>query len=377
MTIEDLNGTVFVCDNLPFLRALNTESVDLVVMDPPFGKQQTFTGKLDPPLTDAELEQEYNLLDSWGIQNEDDAYEAGIEFPDQYGTTASFRDIWDFRYQVTRQEWDALDEVCRPARFLIEAARYTHSDSIAGYIAFMAVRMVEIRRVLKNNGSVYLHCDHEANAYLRQMMDAVFGTGEDGKPGFRNEIIWRSTSAHSDGRRYGANTETILFYTKGRKWTWNQPYQSYDEEYTARFRRHGPDGRLWSDYDLTAKGLSGGGYTYEYKGKTELWRVPRETMERLDAENRLHFTNRGGIRLKRYLDDMPGQPVQQLWADISPLNSQAKERTGYPTQKPQALARRIIEASSDPNDLNQSQGGMCICLGAAMGLGVWRECLGP
>ena len=108
---------------------------------------------------------------------------------------------------------------------------------------------------------------------------------------------------------------------------------------------------FWTDDNLTAKGLSGGGYAYEYKGARSLWRVPPETMRRLDAEGRLHFTNRGGIRRKRYLDEMEGRPVQALWDDIGPINSQAKERLGYPTQKPEALLERIISASSNEGDV--------------------------
>ncbi len=343
---DDLNRTLFISDNLPFLQALDTESVDLVVIDPPFGKNQTFVGNLRPPLTDTELEHEYNLLSDWGIQNEDDAYEFGVEFPDQSRTTATFSDIWDFRYQITQADWERLDKLCRPARHLIEATRYTHSESTAAYITFMTMRMLEIRRILKSTGSVYLHCDHEANAYLRQMMDAVFGPTK-----FKNEITWKRTTAHSDSARYGANTDTILFYSKGDKWAWNPKYQEYDEKYTARYRFQDPDGRLWTDDNLTAKGLSGGGYTYEYKGVTSYWRVPIETMELLDSEGRLHFTRNGGIRRKRYLDEQKGRPVQALWDDIDPINSQATERVGYPTQKPQALAQRIIEVSSNPGDL--------------------------
>jgi len=125
----------------------------------------------------------------------------------------------------------------------------------------------------------------------------------------------------------------------------------YDEEYKARFRHTDPDGRRWTDYDLTAKGLSGGGYLYEYKGVKSLWRVPMETMKRLDAEGRLHFTKRGGIRLKRYLDELPGIPIQDVIVDIPPLNSQAIERLGYPTQKPVPLLQRIIQASSNKDDI--------------------------
>ena len=214
------------------------------------------------------------------------------------------------------------------------------------YLTMMAQRVAELHCVLKPTGSIYLHCDPTASHYLKLMMDAVLGLDN-----FRNEITWRRTTAHSDSTRYGRNTDIILFYTKSQQRTWNIQYQPYDESYKARFRFKDPDGRLWTDDNLTAKGLSGGGYEYEYKGAFSLWRVPLETMERLDSEGRLHFTRTGGIRRKRYLDEMLGRPAQALWDDIDPINSQARERLGYPTQKPEALLERIINASSDEGDV--------------------------
>lgn len=150
--------------------------------------------------------------------------------------------------------------------------------------------------------------------------------------------------------------DVLLFYTKGEGAVWNPVRLPHDPEYLRRFRRQDPDGRRWTDADLTAKGLQGGGYDYEYKGVRSLWRVPLETMQRLDAEGRLHFTydrsgRPKGIRLKRYLDELPGVPVQDVITDIPPVNSQAKERLGYPTQKPVALLERIIQASSNPGDV--------------------------
>src|SRR5665213_2119478 len=125
----------------------------------------------------------------------------------------------------------------------------------------------------------------------------------------------------------------------------------HDEAYISRFRFKDPDGRRYMDDNLTAKGLSGGGYTYEYKGFTPLWRVPLSSMEKLDKENKLHYTRTGGIRFKRYLDENKGAPLQALWDDIPPINSQASERLGYPTQKPLALLERIIKASSNEGDV--------------------------
>jgi site-specific DNA-methyltransferase (adenine-specific) len=214
------------------------------------------------------------------------------------------------------------------------------------YLAMMAIRLIELHRVLKPTGSLYLHCDPTASHYLKLLLDGVFGA-----EAYLNEITWKRTTAHNDSGKFGRNTDTIFFYAKSAKRVWNVQRGSQSAAHEARFRNKDPDGRRWTDDNLTAKGLSGGGYTYTYKGCTSLWRVPPETMARLDDEGRLHFTARGGIRLKRYWDENAGLPLQALWDDIPPLNSQAQERLGYPTQKPLALLERIIAASSNPGDL--------------------------
>ena len=347
-----LNRGVYIADNLDFLRRLNTECIDLVCIDPPFAKNETFTGdRLRPPLSKQERDIEARQLKRWGVTDAESAEEAGITWPETEKVGGGYVDIWSWEKDIHEDWLVELESRDEGVQKLIDATRYVHGDSISAYLCYMAIRLIEIRRVLKPSGSLYLHCDHTANGYIRQLLDGIFGTGEDNSPGFRNEVIWRSTSAHSDAKRYGANTESILFYSKGTNWTWNTLYEPYDEKYKARFRFKDADGRLWQDDNLTAKGLSGGGYEYEYKGKTELWRVPLETMKQLDVEGRLHFTRNGGIRRKRYLDEMAGRPVQQLWTDIGQMNSQAKERTGYPTQKPVALAERIIRASSNKGDV--------------------------
>jgi site-specific DNA-methyltransferase (adenine-specific) len=210
----------------------------------------------------------------------------------------------------------------------------------------MAARLVELHRVLKPTGRLYLHCYPTASHYLKIVMDTIFGADN-----FRSEVIWKRTSAHSDPKRWGNIHDSILFYSKTDDFIWNPVYVDHSDEYKARFRNVDPDGRRWSDDNLTAKGLSGGGYEYEYKGAKSLWRVPLSTMQRLDEEGKLHFTNRGGIRLKRYLDETPGIPIQDVITDIFPINSQARERLGYPTQKPRALLERILQASSNPGDV--------------------------
>ncbi len=226
------------------------------------------------------------------------------------------------------------------------AYRDTWGKGADSFLAMIYERLNALRDLLSPDGSIYLHCDWRLNSYLRTTLDEVFGTSA-----YRNEISWQRTSAHSDPGHYGVNVDSILFYTKSESWIWNQQYGDHTEEYKSRFRNADPDGRLWTDADLTAKGLSGGGYTYEYKGVTSLWRCPIDTMKSLDAKGLLHFTKKGGIRLKRYLDETPGVPLQSLWTGIFPVNSQAKERLDYPTQKPEALLERIIETSSNRDDI--------------------------
>ena len=306
-------------DNLDVLRGMNSETVDLIATDPPFNKKRNRAASA------SQYEDAWRWADDPTMLNR----------PDQW--------LW----QPVHRIWlDQIQDENRALFQVIESTRMTQDDDTAAFLCFLGVRLLEMHRVLKPTGSIYLHCDYTADGYIRMVMDAIFGSEN-----FRNSIVWQRTTAHNDSKRYGANTDTVVFYTKSDEWTWNEQPQPYDDKYKARFRHKDPDGRAWADYDLTAKGLSGGGYEYEYKGATSLWRVPLETMQQLDAEGRLHFTSRGGIRRKRYLDEMPGRPIQSLWTDISVLNSQAKERTGSPDQKPVALYERMIAASSNPGDI--------------------------
>ncbi len=223
-----------------------------------------------------------------------------------------------------------------------------YRDKIIGaqFIEFLRKRLILLREILAVDGSIYVHLDEKKGHYIKTVLDEILG-----EHNFKNEISWKRTSAHSDSGKYGANTDHIYFYTKGEYYIWNQIYENYDEKYLQRFRNVDPDGKQWTDGPVTAKGLSGGGYNYEYKGIKGFWRCPPKTMKRLDKENRLHFTSKGGIRVKKYLEEMKGIPVQSFWADIYPTNSQAVERLNYPTQKPEDLLKRIISASSNENDI--------------------------
>lgn len=286
-------------DNLDVLRReIADASIDLVYLDPPFNSNAN-----------------YNILFR---SPTGDSADAQIE---------AFEDTWRWNDRAE----DAFDQVARSGHTkafdLLNAMRgFLGENDMMAYLAMMAVRVIELHRVLRPTGSLYLHCDSTASHYLKLLLDGVFGAER-----YRNEIIWKRTTAHADGGRWGRNLDTLLFYTRGADYVWHPAYTAYDLEYEARFNQSDANGRRWTDDNLTAKGLSGGGYTYEYKGVTSLWRMPEETMRRLDAEGRLHFTRSGGIRLKRYLDEAKGMPVQALWADIPALNSQAQERLGYPT----------------------------------------------
>ena len=211
------------------------------------------------------------------------------------------------------------------------------------YLNWMYENLMAIKSVMSESASIYVHLDYHIGHYVKILLDEVFG-----EDNFRNEIIWKRATAHSDAEFYGNNFDCIYFYTKSQtRNTFNTVYQPYDDAYIARFNRIDPDGRRWDSGNLTAKGLQGGGYDYEYKGCRSLWRMPLETMERLDREGRLHITKTGGIRSKVYLDELPGMPVQSMWTDINPINSQAVEKADYATQKPAALLERIISASSN------------------------------
>ena len=211
------------------------------------------------------------------------------------------------------------------------------------YLSWMYENLMAIKTVMSESASIYVHLDYHIGHYVKILLDEVFG-----EDNFRNEIIWKRATAHSDAEFYGNNFDCIYFYTKSQtQYTFNTVYQPYDEAYIARFSRTDPDGRRWDSGNLTAKGLSGGGYDYEYKGYRSLWRMPLETMERLDREGRIHVTKTGGIRSKVYLDELPGMPAQSMWLDINPINSQANEKVDYATQKPEALVERIINASSN------------------------------
>lgn len=206
-----INRGVYISDNLPFLRSLNDESIDLVCIDPPFAKKDTFVGDVD--LSDDEIATEQRLLSHWGIRDEEDAIRQGVVWP-----MSGYADIWSWENDIHEDWVTQLERDYEGISKLIDATRYVHDDGTAAYLCYMAVRLIEIRRVLKPAGSVYLHCDQTANSYIRQLMDGVFG-----KDNLQNEIVWSYGLGGSSPKRWSKKHDTIFFYTKSDKWHFDKP----------------------------------------------------------------------------------------------------------------------------------------------------------
>jgi len=225
-------------------------------------------------------------------------------------------------------------------------------ESTRAYIEFMRPRCVELHRVLRKTGSLYYHCDWHASHYVKAMLDQIFGEN-----GFQNEIVWKRSSAHSDARQgskhYGRVHDTIFFYTKGDDYAWNQLYTPLSSGYVDSHYRHTDEnGRFRWDNLTGPGGASKGNPRYEVLGVMGYWRYKPERMQQLIKEGRVAIPPNGTKpALKRYLEDSKGLPLQSVWDDLPPVNSQAKEAQGYPTQKPVALLERIIKASSDYGDI--------------------------
>ena len=331
------NRTLAIMDNLRFLRALNNECIDLIAIDPPFAANETFTGRPRPAISDEEFAEEKALAEAHGVPHSE-----GI------GNTR-VKDVWTWDDNV-HPAWKANIEDDYPKVFsVIEAVEACATENEAAYICFMAVRLIECHRVLKPTGSIYLHCDDHANSYLRMLMDAVFSAEN-----FHSEIAWRRTNSKGlSFKGFPRNNDTLLYYSKGKTFTWNRPYRPHDTEYVDQFYRYeDPEtGRRYRLGDLTNPNLNRPNLTYEWNGHSRVWRWTKERMQEAHDQGMIHYSSTGLANQKRYLDEMQGNPVDTIWDDIKPIQAQSRERTGYATQKPLALYERIIEASSSPGDV--------------------------
>jgi DNA modification methylase len=318
-------NALYYGDNLDVLRRhVDDESVDLVYLDPPFNSNAN-----------------YNVLFA-----AKDGHQAAAQIQ-------AFEDTWRWDESAARQFADTVEAGGSVADVLLAFERFLSTSDMLAYLAMMAPRLIELRRVLKPTGSLYLHCDPTASHYLKLLLDAVFGPEN-----FRNEIIWKRGSAHSDSRQgsqhFGRISDTILFYAKSDVNTWNPQYVPYDEKYIAEnYHRRDRDGRIYRIDNLQGPGgAAKGNPQYEVMGVTRYWRYTREKMDALVKEGRVIQTRPGAVpQYKRYLDEMPGVAAQNIWTDIPAINNRAKELLGYPTQKPVALLERIIETSSNPGDV--------------------------
>ncbi len=320
-------------DNLGVLRDQKNfpdESIDLIYLDPPFNSKR-----------------DYNLLFKSPKGHKS---EAQIE---------AFKDSWSWGEPAEHELNELMKQANTDVAQMMDAlVRFLGRNDMTAYLVMMANRLLEMHRVLKPTGSLYLHCDPTASHYLKIVLDAVFG-----KERYENEIIWKRTTTHSDSKTWSRVADSIFFYTKGDGFTWNTPRDEHSAEYRdSKYRHDDGDGRGLYRLDNMTSPNPRPNMMYEWKGfpfPEKGWRYSRATMAKLDEEGRIWYpcTKAGELdttkrpQFKRYLDDTEGGVMGTVWSDIPPINSQAAERLGYPTQKPLALLDRIIQASSKPGDL--------------------------
>ncbi len=309
--------TIWTGDNLDILRGINSESVDLIYLDPPFNSNRNYAAPVGSAAAGAAFK------DTWTLSDLDVAW-MGLIADEQPGM-----------YKA------------------LEAAGLTHGKGMQSYLCMMAVRLLEMRRVLKDTGSIYLHCDPTASHYLKVVMDAIYGHAN-----FRNEVVWERTLPKGlMTRRFPTSHDLLLAYQRSDAATWNAdaiflPYDEgkLDEKTLAQYSKFDPDSRRYQLTSLLNPNKDRPNLTYEFMGVTRVWRWTRERMQDAYERGLIIQTAPGRApRYKRYLDDQRGRPLSDVWTDIPPASG--NETIGYPTQKPLALLERIIKASSNEGDV--------------------------
>ncbi|MDQ6949258.1 MAG: site-specific DNA-methyltransferase, partial [Actinomycetota bacterium] len=321
-------------DNLEILRRyIPDEAVDLVYLDPPFNSQR-----------------DYNVIFKDESGRGSDAQLLAFEDTWHWGPgpEAGYAYLTDSRRNGGR----VPDQV---SMIVAALRRGVGTNQLMAYLVEMAARLVELHRALRSTGSLYLHCDPTASHYLRLILDAIFGPTN-----LRNEIIWQRTLAKGlMTRRLPSNHDTLLCYQRSAAATWNEDavFQPYDSnalsiKTAGKYAFRDPDGRLYRLDNLMNPNADRPNLTYEFLGVTRVWRWTKERMQAAYDAGLVVQSRPGSVpAYKRYLDEQRGIPLGDVWTDINPINSQARERLGYPTQKPEALLDRIIGLASKPGDV--------------------------
>ncbi|OQY96230.1 MAG: site-specific DNA-methyltransferase, partial [Chloroflexi bacterium UTCFX4] len=324
-------NTLFYGDNLDILREyIDADSVDLIYLDPPFNSNRN-----------------YNVL-----FKDESGHEADAQI-------TAFKDTWHWNHKTEATYNELVMQGDARVSAMVNALRQSiGTNQMMAYLTMMAARLVELHRVLKPTGSLYLHCDPSASHYLKIILDSIFDAEN-----FRNEITWKRrvgmSSAVHESNRFGIITDILLFYAKSAEAPFHPQYNIDDPEYQKyieeRFTMIDENGRRFQPTSLVNPAYRPN-LIYEYKGykpPENGWMITKEKMEQWDKEGRIYFPKEKGGRLRRksFADELRGMPIQNLWTDIPELNSQAAERLGYPTQKPLALLERVINASSNEGDI--------------------------
>lgn len=330
-------------DNIDVLRnEFGDNTFDLIYLDPPFNSKR-----------------DYNLIYKTPAGHKSDAQ------------ITAFKDSWWWGEQAEKEFSEVVSSGRTDVAEMLSAfRRFLGENDVMAYLTMMGNRLIELNRVLKKAGSLYLHCDPTASHYLKILLDAVFG-----KANFKNEIIWKRTNSHSSAKRWGPIHDVIFFYTKSDVFLWNDVFVEYDAGYVKEFYRHIDEGGAYQLIDLTGPGLRKGDSGLSWKGvnpslKNRHWAIPRgffedysilEEKKPLTTQEKLEILEKKGLvvwpkkgevpRFKKYLDLSLGKRIQDIVADIPPVSSHSSERLNYPTQKPVALLERILLTSSNPGDL--------------------------
>lgn len=308
-------------DNLAIMRDhIPDETADLIYLDPPFNSAR-----------------DYNVLFKQSKRDENQAQ------------ILAFEDTWRWSKARYQEFFDQPQNA--PLFSLLESLfRILGTSDMMAYLVMMAPRLLEMHRVLKPRGTLYLHCDPVASHYLKILLDVLFGPAR-----FRNEIVWKRTSAKAIAfTRFASNHDVILRYTKSAEATWNAQFGLHDPDYIETFYKYTEPGtgRKYRLGDLTNPNPNRPNLTYEFLGVTRVWRWTKERMQKAYKDGIIIQTKPGAVpAIKRYLDEQEGTPIGDVWIDIPPIGPAAKERMGYPTQKPMALLERIIGASSNEGEI--------------------------